>query len=404
MSESNGTPTPEGRESHRLPQWDDYLGTLRKAQSVLTHLSDPADEQLRQEAYRLLFLSLGQGFMSAFADPDHPDFVPAVNTVFNASSTNPDFIYYQASVDGRGVYRIAGRRGAALFVHVDLAAGGLGVMDELGPSTGSFDLDELAIGPGGEFEVMLSTEKPAGCSGDWRRLDPSTRAVVVRQGAYEWASLPDGRFSIERLDCPISPRRLTATEISARLERLSAHAKRYAGMWMSHVARQRQAGLINRLEGDDWAGRGGVAGQYYYQGLFRLEPGGALILETELPQECLYWNVQLSDPLWNTIDWVNRQSSLNGGQARLDEDGRFRAVISLNDPGVPNWLDPGGFRDGAVMVRWTRASEGPVPTLREVSESRIRDSLPQSTPVVSPQERDGNLRNRRRSAQLRRRW
>jgi hypothetical protein len=175
-------------------------------------------------------------------------------------------------------------------------------------------------------------------------------------------------------------------------------------MWIKHVARQRQAGLVNRFEADDWAGRGGVAGQYYYQGLFRLEPGTVLILETGLPRECLYWNVQLSDPLWNTIDWINRQGSLNGGQARLDEDGRFRAVISLTDPGVPNWLDPGGYRDGAVMMRWTRASDGPVPSLRAVAERELRQHLPQSTPVVTPGMRDVALRERRRSAQLRRRW
>jgi hypothetical protein len=391
-------------EANVLPQWSDYLERLRKADAVLDQLADPADEQLRQEAFRLLFLSLGQGFFSTFVDPDCPDFVPAVNSVFNASSTNPDFIYYQASVDGRGVYRMAGRRGAALFVHVDMAAGGLGVMDELGPSTGNFDLDALSLGPQGEFEVVLSSERPADFAGDWRRLDPATRVIVVRQGAYDWDALPDGRFTIERLDRPITPRRFTAAEIAERLERLCAYAERYAGMWLKHVARQRQAGVINRLEGDDWAGRGGVSGQYYYQGLFRLEPGMALILESALPRECLYWNVQLSDPLWNTIDWLNRQGSLNGGQARLDEDGRFRAVISLTDPGVPNWLDPGGYRDGAIMMRWTRASDGPLPTLRAVPEQEVRQHLPASTPVVIAQVRDAALRERRRAAQLRRRW
>ena len=60
--------------------------------------------------------------------------------------------------------------------------------------------------------------------------------------------------------------------------------------------------------------------------------------------------MQLSDPLWNSVDWLNRQSSLNAHQARLDGDGRLRAVIALEDPGVPNWLDPGGFDNGSVMI------------------------------------------------------
>ena len=191
-----------------LPQWSDYGAPQGGANAA------GAAGQARNscaEAYRLLFLSLAQGYLSTFVDPDCPDFVPAVNSsVFNASSTNPDYIYYQASIDGRGVYRMAGVRGAALFVHVDLAAGGTGVMDELGPSTGGFDLDGLSLGTRGEFEVVLSEERPADCAGDWRRLDPATRVIVVRQGAYEWDAAPDGRFAIERIDRPLAAHRFTA--------------------------------------------------------------------------------------------------------------------------------------------------------------------------------------------------
>src|SRR3546814_4429350 len=43
----------------------------------------------------------------------------------------------------------------------------------------------------------------------------------------------------------------------------------------------------------------GLADQHYYQGIFRLQPGKALILETELPERVRYWNIQLNDPLWN---------------------------------------------------------------------------------------------------------
>jgi hypothetical protein len=147
-----------------------------------------------------------------------------------------------------------------------------------------------------------------------------------------------------------------------------------------------------------------VAGQHYYQGLFRLEPGQALILETDLPETVRYWNVQLSDPLWNSIDWLNHQSSLNGRQVQIDSDGKFRAVIALDDPHVPNWLDPGGWHEGSMMLRWTEASSGPAPTLISVSVGELRDHLPADTPFVTPVERDIAVRARRRGVQLRRRW
>jgi hypothetical protein len=405
MSENSNDSTPlTGREAGDLPQWPDYLSILAEAACNLEGLADPADPLLRQETFRLLALSIAQGYMSTFTDPNCPDFVPAVNNVFNAASTNPDFIYYQSSVSGNGVYRISGYRGDALFVLFDMAAGGIGVMDELGPSTGSFDIDDLHINGDGGFEVILSTEKPVGYEGNWQYMDPATSGLSVRQAAYDWGRGQDGRFAIERIDQPLQAPVFDAQQVAYRLQRLMAHPKRFAGMWMGHMASQRAKGLYNDFELDDWAGRGGVAGQYYYQGLFQLTPGEVLVLETELPQECLYWNVQLSDPLWNTIDWMNRQSSLNGGQAHIDSDGKFRAVIACEDPGVPNWLDPGQFTEGAIMLRWTKSDSGPRPCLTSVPTNALRGALPLDTPVISAAERQLSLANRRRGVQLRRRW
>jgi hypothetical protein len=387
-----------------LPGWRDYLAAMDSAGEVLDLLQNRADPDLSQEALRLLFLGLSGGFFTAFADPDLPDFVPAVNTVLNGSMTNPDFVYSTASIDGAGTYRISGDRGDGLFVLIDIAAGGLGVMDTLGPSCGTIDLDSLDIGPDGRFELVLSQERPAGWAGNWRVLDPRAVTLNLRQAAYDWGVGRDGRFAIERIDKPIAPRRRTATEIAERLTALAGYPRRYAGLWMNVVKDQAAKGLWNRFEHDDWAGRGGVAGQHYYQGLFRIEPGHVLLLETELPETVRYWNVQLGDLVWNTIDWMNRQSSLNGGQAVIDGDGKFRAVIASDDPGVPNWLDPGGWREGAIMLRWTEASSGPAPTLTSVPIGELRAHLPTDTPTIDAQERDRRLRARRTGVQLRRRW
>lgn len=387
-----------------LPGWRDHLATMAGAEDLLALLDDPSDPALAQEAMRLFFMALSGGFLTAFADPDLPDFVPAVNTALNGSMTNPDFIYATASVDGAGSYRLSGNRGDGLFVLLDVIAGGLGVMDKLGPSCATIDLDTLSIGQDGRFDLVLSAERPIGWAGDWRPLDPRACTMTLRQARYDWGAGRDGRFAIERLDKPIAPRRRTAAELAERLTALAAYPKRYAGLWMNVVKGQAEKGLWNRFEYDDWAGRGGVAGQHYYQGLFRIEPGHALILETALPERVRYWNVQLGDMLWNTIDWMNRQSSLNGGQATIDGDGRFRAVIALEDPGVPNWLDPGGWSEGAIMLRWTEASSGPEPTLKQVPLASLREHLPADTAAISADERDRRLRVRRTGVQLRRRW
>ncbi|MFN8027778.1 MAG: hypothetical protein U0W40_15890 [Acidimicrobiia bacterium] len=79
-----------------------------------------------------------------------------------------------------------------------------------------------------------------------------------------------------------------------------------------------------------------------------------------------YWQALVADDRFATIDWVNRQSSLNDHQAHIDSDGKFRAVISRLDPGVPNWLDKGDYPWGIIQMRWNHASEYPDPTIKLV--------------------------------------
>lgn len=385
------------------PEWSDYLAILGQAQELVDTLADPGNPLARQEVYRLFFMALASGFQTAFMDPDLPDFTPAVSNVLNGVGTNPDFIYAGTLIDGTGSYRLSGERGDGLFLLFDFAAGGLYVTEERGVSVGTLDIDACTLSEG-RFDVLLSSERPAGYEGDWFQLDPRARTALARQAAYDWGVGREARIAIERTDRPIAPKRLDAAEIARRLKLLAAFPARFGSFSMGYVADQRARGFVNRLEHDDWAGRGGLAGQHYYQGAFKLPPGHALILETEIPERVRYWNVQLNDPLWNAIDWVNRQSSLNGGQASLDRDGKFRAVIALDDPGVPNWLDPGGHPEGSLMLRWTEASSGPEPTLTLAPISSLRESLPPETAVVTPEIRQQVLRRRRRGAQLRRRW
>jgi hypothetical protein len=384
--------------------WDDRIASLAGTSELLGLLADPADVQTAAEAERLFWMTLASGWFTAFADADFPDFVPAVSTHLHCVGTNPDFIYATATIDGTGSYLLTGERGEGLFLLMDIAAGGLGVMDTPGPSLGLLDFDTLSLDDQRGFSLLLSTERPADWSGDWHRLDPSARSLSLRQASYDWGAGREARIAIERTDKAHSPRRRSAAEIGERLTALASYPKRLSGMALGFIAGQRAKGLWNSLEHDDWAGQGGVQGQHYYQGLFRLEPGKVLLLETELPDQVRYWNVQLSDMLWNSVDWMNRQSSLNGGQARIDCDGRFRAVIALDDPGVPNWLDPGGNSEGAIMLRWTGASSGPQPSLRLIDLADLRNELPADTPFVSPETRQMQLRARRRGVQMRRRW
>jgi hypothetical protein len=86
---------------------------------------------------------------------------------------------------------------------------------------------------------------------------------------------------------------------------------------------------------------------------------------------------------------------LNGHQAVLDPDGAFHAVVSIRDPGVPNWLDPAGHGEGSMIYRWNQADGAPIPATRIAHFDEIRAALPTATPVVTPEARHATIERRR---------
>ena len=369
-------------------------------------LDDPRDAQVRQELYQFIFSQISAGYIGLLhASPEHPDFWPSHNQVFNQGFPNPDDVYYMTPVDGAGVYKISGYRGTSRMVNFIISGGTLvpyGTGD-LGQTYGSRELDELQLGGDGAFEVVLSTTRPAGWQGDWWQLDPGATHLIVRQICYDPLTEVDARLAIERLDTPASKPRPTAERIQELLKQIPAWAEGYMTYYARRLRGLRELGLVNTVRVKGRNETGGIPSQQYVEGFFDFEEHEALLLETAVPT-CRYWNFQLSDLLHQSLGMLHHQSSINGHSARLDADGRFRAVISLRDPGVPNWLDTAGYTKGMIHGRWKGCDCYPVPSITRMPVDAVRQHLPIDTPRVTPEQRDAAVRLRRKGLQLRRRW
>jgi hypothetical protein len=387
-----------------LKTWDEYLKLLTVSEDLLQLTEDPQSEQTRAELYRQLAMNFALGYFMYFgADAEHPDWLPFLNSVFMLQP-NPDDAYVVAPLRGDRSYRIVGERGSVHLLTLDVGSVLMGESDQLAGSAKSVqvDIDTLERDADGRFEILLSPTRPVQHSGNWLPLPADAKVAMVRQRSYNWGVERDARLAIECLD-PNSPKpRPEPGYVARRLEDLMGYAGRLSRLWLKHMQALRQRKPVNEFEFHAFGG--GLSQQAYWQALFEVGPGEALILETELPKQRRYWNVQLNDPLFNTLEFVQRQSSLNGYQAHIDSDGRFRAVIALEDPGVLNWLDACGFAHGTLIGRWYECSSTPMPTLKRVPLSRLREHLPPDTPFCPPSQREANLRERRRGAQLRRRW
>ncbi len=392
-----------------LATWPDYMQQLVPLGDRMADLlHDPKDPQLRQEMYRFLHEMMSQGYFALqYQDTRYPDFWPMFNQAYPYFFANPDDAYYQAVVEDSGVYKISGFRGTTRIVDFEIGSG-LFVpyaKGKLGPTLKHYDLDhDVHLGKDGSFQVILSAERPKGYKGDWWKLDANATFIWVRQISYDWAKEVDGRFAIERVDLPAIKPRDSAARIAEGMQHLPKWTESWAQAVLKWVGRLRDQGLVNKVEAHDLSATGGISNQRYIEGMWDLQPDEALVLETEIPKQCRYWMFQLNDELTNTLDWNNRQITLNGHTARLDKDGKFRAVISSRDPGVPNWLDASGYQRGLITGRWKECSSYPDPKATKVNVADVRKYLPADTPVVTAEARDATIRARRKATQLRRRW
>ncbi|WP_233810145.1 DUF1214 domain-containing protein [Paraburkholderia sp. HP33-1] len=385
-----------------LKSWRDYLSQLANAESLLDLTETPSDPQTRAELYRQFQMNLSLAYFIYFqSDPLHPDWLPFLNSVFMLQP-NPDDTYFVAPLRGDLRYRLVGERGSVHLLTLDIGRGIMGTTDEIHPPLGQFDFDDLEIGDDGSFEILLSAQRPAGHDGNWLELHPEADFAMLRQRSYAWGAERDARIAIECLDAPLMKPRMDHEKIATRTSELMDYAARLSRRWLAHMQQLRSRININEFE--FFAFGGGLAKQAYWQAIFDFDGEEALILETALPQTRRYWNVQLNDALFNALDYIDHQSSLNGVQAHVDEDGHFRAVIAHRDPGVINWLDTCGVNRGTAIGRWYGCSSEPVPTLKRVPLSELRDHLPAGTRFVEAGERERLLRARRIGAQLRRRW
>jgi hypothetical protein len=393
----------------QLPSWADQMKALDGVSDTLIAKwrPDGATEAETQDMNKLALSILACGYLCrVYTDARRPVFMPLWNYAFNQGGPDPDYVYLTTEIDPDGVYRISGYRGTSRFVEITQQAFDMmspAHMDGGTPLNVTHDLDDLTIGDDGYFSVVLSPERPSDHRGDWWPLNPKASRLLMRKCACDWNREIDASVAIDRIDG--GGEDMTPEEIARRFSDLNAWIDGMISFDMQLVRYYREHHGINvLLRSTKIDEMGGLPQQAYYDGIHEIDDDEALIVETALPQQCRYWQILVADDRFSTVDWVNRQSSLNDAQARIDSDGKFRAVISRRDPGVPNWLDKADFPWGVIQMRFNRATDFPDATVTKVPVADVRTHLPADTPVVTQAARTEQLRLRREGAQLRRIW
>lgn len=378
-------------------EWRRFLDALGRTGEVLQSGRPPSDAVDRAAGYRHLLVLLALGIDEALrsSDPYRPRFSPAnVDNVLKWGMDCPDAAYTGARIRGDATYRVRGRRNSVRYLGFQVMGG----ME----NTGNVVADDLEMDADGRFELVLSaTRQP----GNWMPLTPSSSSLVVRQFFCDWVGETPAELSIECVDRPPdanarTPAPLSPAGVANQIRALGEFVGASIDFWLDVEESGRKVGVNCFRPPAALTTMGAAAENVSTWGSWSLADEEALIIEVT-PPAALYWSVSIGNYWWETVDYAERQSSLNGHQAVLDADGVFRAVLAHRDPGVANWLDTGGNHHGAMIFRWLRAESAPVPSTRTVSTAGVLGALPEGTVRVDAAQRRQILDERRAAVERR---
>ncbi len=349
--------------------FDDLIATLTEIRDgyVLNEerFTDPLDVV---EGYRYVGQVLaGASEMFFEADPDHPRFVSIVSPERKLQGDNPDAIYHYARVRGDLSYRVFGTLEHQCYtsftVHGKADDGAMA-----GPLLGDVNDRDFEVDDDGSYEVVFSaTEQP----GNWVELHPDAHAIVVRSYFQLAVSAQNDsnvsvRIDIEALDELPPPPPLDDETLAARLAEGVAFL-RQATLGQSLPGTSSGVPFVSDIPNDvatpfSFRDTGlpvpGAADIFYSMGRWDLADGEAMVMTGTLP-EAPFANVMLWNRHMQTLEYRNRQSSLNLEQIHLEDGGTYKIIISDTDPGHPNWLDTSGHRQGTVFWRFLLPQDDP---------------------------------------------
>ena len=333
------------------------------------------------------------------SDTDHPELGWVYP--FKVGQDNPDALYQSAPVDLSHTYRLTGRIDTVRYLGLSLMdyRFGRGNITQL-LDVGSPDLTDVG---GGRIDIIISPDPdPGDHIGDWYQVEPLECRLFVRQFFSDWAAEDHADLYFECLDPAGPPGRLDPIRACELFDEAAREIDMVPKYWTHSIRDQRDRGEINSFDHipDHLVSKSSLGGsekQAYGQCWYKVGPDEALLFEVT-PPNCLYWNIQVGDTWYQSLDFVNLPTTMNDSQARLDPDGVLRVVISHVDPGIQNWIALGGCPQGAITYRWNNADGAPVPTLRLMPVSEINGCLHPETPRLSADEREAINAERRRHA------
>jgi len=302
---------------------------------------------------------------------------------------NPDSIYRVIPIDGAAHYVIRGRVAERRLVENYFT-----LWDETMKTVDVQSGHDLALNADREFEISVDAT-PANGRRNHIQSSPAAKEFYIRDVIHDWARDRANHLSIERLSGP--PARAPRGG-----EEQVALAATYMRKYAENTMRWNQQALgrpVNSFSFTiDRDTDGALRNQIYIMGKFDLADDEALVLDVHLGG-AKYFIAPITNIWGTTNEIVRRTGSLNSAQSKPNGDGTYTFVVSTADPGIHNWIDPDGMREGLMTLRWAEFDGGrPSPQLgvqsRIVKLAELSRAVPKDTAFVTPDGRRKQLAER----------
>jgi len=353
--------TEAGIHSQRIVSgkaWEEFCDRLKLAGNSLKYPGAPQDPFQQAEGVRYL-TRLTRAGLEAFveySDPAFPVLRRMVHETVKMGADNPDNYYFNAQISGKYEYRVTGRRNTVHYLGFFTQNGNYGTTGGLAPC-GQLEHTGLKVRPDGTFEIILS-KTPKG--ENWLKIEEETGLFMVRQTFFNRMLEVPAEIRIENLDGRTAPDPVTPQMVDSGLQTAAMFvggASLLFARWAQGM--QRHTNLLPQFDPKVSNDAGGDPNIIYYHSHWKLGDDESLEI-TVTPPDCDSWNFQLNNYWMESLDYRYFTVCINKASAKYEADGSVKIVVAHRNPGVANWIDTCGHREGTMCWRWYRLKPGAV--------------------------------------------
>ena len=339
--------------------WEEFCDELKEAGKIVHSEKAPKDPLNQAEGYRYVTRMLRAGLETAleFRDPDFPVLRSGAHETIKLGADNPDNRYESASINPQHDYRITGTRGTVDYIGFGAVINKYGSGGNM-ETTGYIDTMGMEVSDDGALEIILSqNEHP----GNWLKMTPETNAVNIRQTFQDRINEKRAELKIERIGGENDrPRPMSAEKLERGLKGAVQSIKNITQLFENWA--ESFLPIENQLPPADQAYCqliGGDPNIYYFHSYWNIADDEVFVIDAPEIPECQTWNFQLDNWWMESLDYVNHTIHVNKHTAVYNDDGSVRVVVSHTDPGVPNWIETAGHKNGTMCWRWIGAKVHP---------------------------------------------